>query len=166
MNLASKNTLSPQGSLSTLKGIGPKTQAHLNHLGIQTIADLLFHLPLRYDDRTRIVPIGALLAGEHAVIEGTILCSNITFGRKRQLKINVEDASGVITLIFFHFNQAQQQQLTEGKKIRCFGEARLWGRALSMTHPEYQIMNGEKIVAVDERLSPIYPTTEGLQQKS
>ena len=143
----------------------------LSRLGITTAQDLLFHLPLRYEDRTRIVPIGSLRVGDHSVIQGTIELSEIKFARKRMLLCHVRDGSAAITLRFFHFNQVQKASLERGKTIRCFGEVRRNGSHLEMTHPEYTILSNAQAAAdisapVDETLTPVYPTTDGVHQIS
>jgi ATP-dependent DNA helicase RecG len=149
--------------LSELKGVGPKTTTKLNSLGIYSVEDVLFHLPFRYQDRTRIIPIADLRPGDQAVIDGKILSSHVKFARTRQLEVLVEDASGCIKLKFFHFTQAQQKNLAIGKKIRCYGEVKLFQRQLIMAHPEYRFTY-EQVVDVEENLTPVYPSTEGLQQ--
>ena len=153
-------------SLTALKGIGPKTRILLNNLSIDTVSDLLFHLPLRYEDRTRVVPIGTVIPGDHLVVEGVVILAQIIFANKRQLHVTLEDGSGRITLIFFHFNKAQQISFVQGVKLRCFGEVRLWQKKRAMIHPEYRHIDGHEPSMVEEALTPIYPTTEGLQQRT
>ncbi len=138
---------------------------------------------MRYQDRTRVVPIGALRAGDQAVIEGEIQLSDIKFGRRRMLLCRLSDGSGAITLRFFHFNAAQTTALARGVKLRCYGEVRFGGRprlpasrdtgtslygaaTLEMVHPEYRHIDDQTLTAVEESLTPIYPTTEGLHQLS
>ncbi len=113
-----------QLDVSSLKGVGPKLREKLKKLGLHSVQDLLFHLPLRYQDRTRICPIGALRPGNDVVIEGEVLAADITFGRRRSLVCRLRDGTGTTTLRFFHFNAAQKQQLSKGARLRCFGEAR------------------------------------------
>ncbi|POP54576.1 ATP-dependent DNA helicase RecG [Zhongshania marina] len=155
-----------QISVNALKGVGPRLQEKLSALGIVTIQDLLFHLPLRYQDRTRITPLGALQLNTDVVFEGTILLSDIVFGRRRSLVCRLQDNTGTTTLRFFHFNAAQKAQLTPGTKLRCYGEARRGSGGLEFYHPEYRVINDDAPVAVEERLTPIYPSTEGFAQTS
>jgi ATP-dependent DNA helicase RecG len=155
-----------QISVSTLKGVGPRLQEKLAQLSIHTVQDLLFHLPLRYQDRTRITPIGAVRLGSDVVIEGKVLAADIVFGRRRSLVCRLQDGSGTTTLRFFHFSGAQKQQLCPGARLRCFGEARRGSAGLEFYHPEYQIITGDDAVAVEERLTPVYPSSEGLHQAS
>jgi len=150
--------------VTRLSGIGPKLQERLNHLGITCVEDLLFHLPLRYEDRTRLAAIGSLHATEHVVIEGEIQLSEIKFGKRRMLLCRLSDGTGWIQLRFFHFSKAQQESLGRGNRIRCYGEVRRGPKMLEMVHPEYQqIMQGQ-VLATEENLTPVYPTAEGLHQ--
>jgi ATP-dependent DNA helicase RecG len=131
-------------------------------LGVARIQDLLFVLPLRYEDRTRIEPIGALAPGTRAAIEGEVQLTDVAFRRRRQLVSRISDGSGSLTLRFFHFSAAQQQGLARGTRLRCFGEVRRGPLGLEMVHPEYRrVLGGE---ALEETLTPIYPATEGLAQ--
>ncbi len=150
--------------LTQLKGVGPALVEKLNALGIQTVLDLLFHLPLRYQDRTRLTPIAALRQGMDVVIEGSIAGSGIVFGKRRSLLVKVQDGTGVTTLRFFHFSNAQKQALQTGARIRCYGEVRFGKGGLELNHPEYQLLDTALPVPMAEHLTPVYPATEGLQQ--
>lgn len=151
-------------AITTLKGVGAALAQKLERLGIRTIPDLLFHLPTRYQDRTRVVPIGSLRPGDECVIEGTIRASDILMGRRRALLCRIQDGTGTLSLRFFHFSAAQKNGLAVGKKIRCFGEVRPGSGGLEIIHPEYQAADSEGLKPVDEHLTPVYPMTEGLQQ--
>ncbi|MFT3929439.1 MAG: ATP-dependent DNA helicase RecG [Spongiibacteraceae bacterium] len=153
-------------SVTALRGVGPRLAEKLAELGIHTVQDLLFHLPLRYQDRTRITPIGALQTGIDAVIEGEVRAADIVFGRRRSLVCRIQDGTGTISLRFYHFSAAQKQQLAAGARVRCFGEPRRGASGLEIYHPEYRIIDGDVALPVAETLTPIYPTTEGLQQPS
>lgn len=148
-----------------LHGVGPLLAAKLQKLGLYTLQDLLFHLPLRYIDRTKITAIGGVQPLTEVVIEGEVRGSDVVFGRRRSLVCRVQDHSGLMTLRFFHFNQAQQQGLQPGTKLRCFGEVRRGKSGLEMCHPEYQLLNQAKPPALAETLTPIYPATEGVTQQ-
>ena len=150
--------------VTQLKGVGPKLADKLARLGIRCIEDLWFHLPYRYQDRTRITPIAALRPGQDAVIEGTIKASDIVFGRRRSLVCRLQDGSGTITLRFFHFNASQKKQLASGQHLRCFGEARPGSSGLEIYHPEYRLVG--EMAPMEESLTPIYPSTDGLSQQS
>ncbi|MCI0505251.1 MAG: ATP-dependent DNA helicase RecG [Gammaproteobacteria bacterium] len=155
--------------MRSLKRVGPSVAEKLARLNIFTIQDLLFHLPLRYQDRTRVVPIGSLRSGAEAVIEAEVLLTDIKYGRRRMLLSRIGDRTGFITLRFFHFNASQQQALSPGAKIRCFGEVRYSGQGLEMVHPEYELLKSDAIPVVNHspaHLTPVYPATEGLRQFS
>ena len=151
-------------SLLKLKGVGPKVAEKLQRLDIFNQNDLLFHLPLRYQDRSHVYPIGSLRAGAECQIKGEIQLSEIKFGRGRMLLTRISDGSGFITLRFFHFSNAQKNQLKRGAKILCFGEVRRGKVGLEMSHPEYQFLKEGEELLLDENLSPVYPTTEGVHQ--
>ena len=148
-----------------LRGVGPLLAAKLQKLGLYTVQDLLFHLPLRYIDRTKITAIGGVQPLTEVVIEGEVRGSDVVFGRRRSLVCRIQDHSGLMTLRFFHFNQAQQQGLQPGTKLRCFGEVRRGESGLEMYHPEYQLLNQAQPPALAETLTPIYPATEGVTQQ-
>jgi len=152
--------------VTSLKGVGGKVAERLVKIGVQQVQDLLFHLPLRYQDRTRLMPLGALRLQQEVLVEGTIQLSQVKFGRRRSLLCHISDGTGSLILRFFHFSKAQQLQLEKGRKIRCFGEVRNGPSSFEMVHPEYQLIDAGKIVPVDSELTPVYPTTEGLHQLS
>ena len=167
--MASKAAVKPLAlsqPVTALKGVGAKVGEKLEKLGILQIQDLLFHLPLRYQDRTRIQPLGSLKLQQEALVEGTVKLSQIKYGRRRSLLCYIEDGTGSIVLRFFHFSNTQLKQLEKGARVRCFGEVRNGPSSLEIVHPEYQIIKTEAVVAVDAELTPIYPTTEGLHQLS
>ena len=150
--------------VTALKGVGPRSAPRLHKLGLETLQDLLFHLPLRYEDRTRVVAMGALRAGQWAVVEGQVDLAEVKFGKRRSLLVRISDGTGALTLRFFHFNKLQQQGFQRGTRIRCYGEARPGAVTLEMVHPEYQRLEEEAAPAVEESLTPVYPTTEGVHQ--
>jgi ATP-dependent DNA helicase RecG len=135
----------------------------LNRLGVETIGDLLCLVPLRYEDRTVVRPLGSLRAGEKVLIEGEVALSEVAYGRRRSLLCRLADGTGTIMLRFFHFSRQQQAGLQRGQVLRCFGEVRAGKTGLEMVHPEYRTV-GEGDPGPDATLTPIYPTTEGLQQ--
>ena len=150
--------------VTALRGVGPALAELLAKLGLHTVQDVLFHLPLRYEDRTRVVPIGTLRNGDRAVIEGEIQLAEVVFRRRRTLLVRIADGTGFVTLRFFHFSGAQQAQLVRGQRLRCFGEARLGPGGLEIVHPEYRRVLADPSGAPPDCLTPIYPTTEGVQQ--
>ena len=150
-------------SVRELRGVGPKLAEKLADYGIYKVEDLLFHLPLRYQDRTRITAIAAAREGLDLVIEGEVKLADIVFGKRRSLVARIQDGSGTLSLRFFHFSAAQKNNLRPGTRLRCFGQVRRGKSGLEMYHPEYrQMEDGE--VDLDETLTPIYPTTAGIGQ--
>lgn len=153
-----------QTPVTQLRGIGTQMRDKLARLGIVTLQDILFHLPLRYMDRTRITPIGSLQPNTEAVIEGEIRGSDIVIGRRRSLICKVQDNSGLITLRFFHFAAAQRHTMTVGSRMRCYGEVRRGSAGLELYHPEYQILDGKQPEPLAQNLTPVYPATDGITQ--
>lgn len=151
-------------SITSLHGVGPQLAIKLKKLGLYSLQDLLFHLPLRYIDRTQITPIGGIQPMTEVVIEGEIRASDVVFGRRRSLVCRIQDATGVVTLRFFHFNRAQQQRLKPGSRLRCFGEVRRGKSGVELYHPEYQYLDSPNPAQLEETLTPIYPATEGITQ--
>ncbi|MGO2088350.1 MAG: ATP-dependent DNA helicase RecG [Oceanisphaera sp.] len=151
-------------SLSTLKGVGDKMLEKLQRLGLSTVQDLLFHLPVRYEDRTRVYPIAQLMPGMHVSVIGEIVDSNISYGRKRMLLCRMRDNTGSLTLRFFSFAAAQKNTLTAGTKIRAFGEVRPGQYGLEIIHPEYSLQVGEHPITSEACFTPVYAATEGLRQ--
>ncbi|MFT7235486.1 MAG: ATP-dependent DNA helicase RecG [Methylophagaceae bacterium] len=164
MAVSEENALA--GPVTDLKGVGAKVAERLQKLGINQIQDLLFHLPLRYQDRTRLLPLGSLKSQQEGLVEGTVSLSQVKFGRRRSLLCHINDGTGSLVLRFFHFSKTQQQQLTQGALVRCFGEIRNGPSSLEMVHPEYKLIPVDTVVPVDADLTPVYPTTEGLHQLS
>ncbi len=138
----------------------------LARLQIFTIQDLLFHLPIRYQDRTRIRTIATLRSGDECVVIGTVEHSEVVYRKRRMLLVSVDDGTGRVLLRFFYFNNAQKNNLARGVNIRCFGEIRQGLKGPEMVHPEYEIQHPDDPAKVEDHLTPIYPATEGLHQLS
>ena len=119
---------------------------------------------MRYQDRTRAVPIGLLQPGSQAVVEAEVKLAQITYARRRTLKVALSDGTGSLTLRFFHFSAAQEESFQHGAKLRCFGEVRTGTRTLEMIHPEYQRIFAGDPRQLEDHLTPVYPSTEGLRQ--
>ena len=152
-----------QRPVTALRGVGAALAARLAVLGVEQVQDLLFVLPTRYEDRTRVQPIGSLLPGSRVVVEGEVLLTEVVFRRRRQMLCRLADGSGFLTLRFFHFSKSQQDGLTRGTRIRCFGEVRRGPLGLEIVHPEYRrIADGPGVL--EDRLTPVYPMTEGVTQ--
>ena len=150
--------------IKELKGVGAAMAEKLAKLHIHTVQDALFHLPIRYQDRTRVVPIGQLRFGDEAVIEGEVSGCEIKMGKRRSLICRVRDHSGSLCLRFFHFNAAQKKQLEQSGRVRCFGEIRRGSTGFEMYHPEYTVLKDDEPHEGSEQLTPIYPLTEGVTQ--
>jgi len=150
--------------VSSLPGVGPALAETLRKLGIERLQDLWFHLPLRYEDRTRITPIRDLVAGESAQVEGMVDAVETGFRYRPQLRVAITDASHeTLVLRFFHFRRQQAQQFAPGLRLRCYGAIRHGQHGLEMVHPQYRALHGD--TALDETLTPVYPITEGLGQQ-
>ncbi|MDT0176492.1 ATP-dependent DNA helicase RecG [Enterobacter sp. BRE11] len=150
--------------LSTLTGVGASQAAKLAKLGLHTIQDLLLHLPLRYEDRTQLYAINDLLPGIWATVEGEVLQSDISFGRRRMLVCQISDGSGVLTMRFFNFNAGMKNSLAPGRRVTAYGEIKRGQRGAEIIHPEYRVQGEQSPVTLEETLTPVYPTTEGIRQ--
>ncbi|MGI2097530.1 ATP-dependent DNA helicase RecG [Shewanella glacialipiscicola] len=152
--------------ITDLKGVAKKVAEKLAKLGITTVQDLLFHLPLRYEDRTQIYPIAALSQGGYGTVEAQIQSTQIIQGRKRMLVCNVRDDTGSLSLRFFNFSVAQRNAMQNGLMIRAYGEVRRGSHQAEIVHPEYKVVHPGEDIQLSDTLTPIYPTTEGLKQAS
>jgi ATP-dependent DNA helicase RecG len=151
--------------VSTLAGVGPRLGPRLGKLGVERIGDLLSLLPLRYEDRTAVRPLGALCPGEKALVEGRVELAEIVFRRRRSLLVRLADSTGTVTLRFFHFAASQQERFAaRDVRLRCFGEVRAGAVGLEMVHPEYRVVDADG-AAPETALTPVYPATEGLTQQ-
>ena len=150
--------------ITSLTGIGPRLQEKLMHIGINRIQDLLFHLPYRYIDRTHLISLGELKAGEDAYFQGEIELTQIRYGKRRSLLCRISDGTGVAILRFFYFSKSQQNKLQRGQLIRCYGKVRRGSSSLEIVHPEYRLLESGVDVELEKQLTAVYPSTEGLQQ--
>lgn len=151
-------------SVATLRGVGPWVAQRLQRLGVDCIGDLLYLLPIRYEDRTEIQSLSALRPGSKVLVEGELELSEVVFRRRRSLLCRIADGTGSLTLRFFYFNNAQQKQLARGVRIRCFGDVRAGPTGPEMVHPEYKVLSLDSDPP-DNVLTPVYPTTEGIHQQ-
>jgi len=149
--------------ITELKGVGPSLAEKLGRLGLNSTADLLLHLPRRYQDRSTIVPLAALRPEQECLIEGEIVDARLTFGRRRSLLVTLQDATGYLTLRFFHFTRSQREGLRPGVRLRGFGQVRFGREGFEMAHPEYRLFTGEP-PRLESGLTPVYPTSKGLGQ--
>ena len=152
-----------QRPVTALRGVGAALAEKLARLNVTRVADLLFVLPLRYEDRTRVTPIGALTAGVRAAVEGEVQLTEVAYRGRRQLLCRISDGSGMLTLRFFYFSGSQQANLARGTRLRCFGEVRRGPLGVEIVHPEYRRISGTD-APLEETLTPIYPLTEGVPQ--
>ncbi len=150
--------------VTNLPGIGPGAAERLSRLDIETVRDLILHVPFRYQDRTRSVPFEELAPGDECLVTGEVLNTTIAYGRRRSLLTTIGDGGRRLTVRFFHFNRRQQQSFQPGLWMRCFGEARLGPLGLEMVHPEYRL-HGEEPGPEDQGLTPVYRVTQGLTPK-
>jgi ATP-dependent DNA helicase RecG len=156
-----------QVPLSTLKGVGPSLAEKLEKIGLLSVQDMLFHLPLRYEDKTRITTVRDLLVGTSTNIIGEITDNQITHGKRRMLVVTLYDGTGSIQLCFFSFSASQKNSLAIGKTIRCYGEVKRGPRGYQIVHPEYKSLDDDiELTSVEETLTPVYPSTDGLRQVS
>ncbi|MDH3545533.1 MAG: ATP-dependent DNA helicase RecG, partial [Gammaproteobacteria bacterium] len=150
--------------LTVLNGVGPALAKKLERLGLSRVEDLLFLLPLRYEDRTQLVRLGALAVGSRCLVTGEVLLAETVYRGRRNLLVRIADGSGQLTLRFFHFTRQQQAQFQPGVRVTCFGEVRQGPVGFEMIHPEYRLLREDQNAAINESLTPIYPATEGVQQ--
>ena len=157
----------PDAPVDVLKGVGEQVKSRLAKLGIYSLQDLLMHLPLRYEDRTRMLPIAQLLPGSTQSCQGVIIDKRVVYGKKRMLLVTIADDDAELILRFFNFSKAQQDNLISGKTLRCFGEVSLFQQSRQMLHPEYQFVDHNPLLPDNqEYYTAVYPTTEGLGQHS
>jgi ATP-dependent DNA helicase RecG len=159
-----RRPVTPLTPVTTLRGVGDALALRLRALGVETTQDLLFLLPSRYEDRTRVVPLGELVPGQRAAVEGEVMLTEVAFRGRRQMLCRIADGSGFLTLRFFYFTAQQQNGLSRGVRIRCFGEARRGPQGLEIVHPEYRRVDSAAAKAAEDHLTPIYPATEGVTQ--
>ena len=154
-----------QIAITSLKGVGPSMADKLEKIGLISLQDLLFHLPNRYEDRTRVTSIRDCFPGVFTNIIGEITESQIISGKRRMLLVTVQDGSGTVNLRFFRFTASQKNNLALGVNIRCYGEIKRGARGFEIIHPEYKPLDEDQpLTAVEETLTPVYPTTDGLRQ--
>ena len=152
-------------SVTTLKGVGAKVAEKLAKLGLKNLQDIIFHLPLRYEDRTRVYPMADLYAGMHGTVVGEVQNADIKYGRKRMLIVKISDGTDTVNLRFFHFSAAQLNGFKVGATIRAFGEIRAGNASFwEIMHPEYKVIADGVEPDMEEHLTPVYPTTEGVNQ--
>ena len=151
--------------VTTLHGIGKQVAEQLARLGIHSLEDMLFHLPLRYEDRTKIKPLNQLKVGESVLVEGTIQSAEVKFGKRRSLICMLSDGADTVMLRFFHFYPSQREKLKPGTHLRCFGEVRQGYQNLELVHPQYECLDYfDSNPLLEDHLTPIYPSNSHLTQ--
>ncbi|KOO02869.1 ATP-dependent DNA helicase RecG [Vibrio nereis] len=150
--------------LTSLSGVGAKVAEKLAKVGLNSVQDLLFHLPLRYEDRTRIYPIIKLHAGLWAAVQGKVMSVDTIFGKRKMLAVKISDGNGTITLRFFNFSAGMKNNFAEGKTVYAYGEIKRGGFGLEIVHPDYKFHSPNQKADTEETLTPVYPTTDGLRQ--
>jgi len=150
--------------LTVLTGVGPALDKKLARLDLRRVEDLLFLLPNRYEDRTSLIKIGSLRPGLRCLVSGEVLLAEVVYRGRRNLLVRISDGTGQLTLRFFHFSKQQQAQFQTGVIVSCFGDVRAGPVGLEMVHPEYRILKPDQNPVLSDALTPIYPTTEGVQQ--
>ncbi|MGR6980562.1 ATP-dependent DNA helicase RecG [Testudinibacter sp. P27/CKL/0425] len=150
--------------LTTLAGVGAAVAAKLAKININNVQDLLFHLPSRYEDRTRITPLADIRPDSYATVEGVVQSCDVTFGKRAMLSVTLSDGNSKIALRFFNFNAGMKNSLQNGTRVKAFGEIKRGRFMVEIHHPQYQIIRNDQPLVLEENLTPIYPTTEGLRQ--
>jgi len=147
-----------------------QVQTQLARLGIRRSFDLVLHLPLRYEDETRITTIaeasaggGSAGSGSGAVqVEGRVIDTEVMYRPRRQLVVRIEDDTGMLHLRFFNFYPSQARALAEGVTVRAFGEVKGGFFGGEMIHPRFHMLRGAE--SLPQSLTPVYPTTAGMGQ--
>ncbi|MGC9401898.1 OB-fold nucleic acid binding domain-containing protein, partial [Vibrio genomosp. F10 str. 9ZC157] len=150
--------------LTSLSGVGAKVSEKLEKVGLNTVQDLLFHLPYRYEDRTRVYPIAKLHAGLWAAVQGKVMSVDTIFGKRKMLAVKISDGNGTITLRFFNFTAGIKNNFSEGKWVHAYGEIKRGGMGLEIIHPDFKFSSPEQSPDTEQTLTPVYPTTDGLRQ--
>ena len=150
--------------LTVLKGVGPALATKLEKLDLYRVEDLLFMLPMRYEDRTSVVPLGALYPGSRSMVTGEVLLAETVYRGRRNLLVRIADGTGQLTLRFFYFSRQQQAQFKTGAKVSAYGDIRAGVVGLEVVHPEYRILRPDQDAVTSDALTPVYPATEGVQQ--
>ena len=152
--------MKPGDPVTVLRRVGPAAARNLSRLGIASVGDLLLHLPMRYEDRTRYVPLREVEVGQSCLVTGEVVKAGLAYGRRRSLTATISDGGGFLTMRLFHFSRRQSEALRPGAWLRCFGEVRSGPSGIEMVHPEYRV-SAERPQAPEPALTPVYPATEG-----
>lgn len=149
--------------VTALPGVGAAVAAKLQARGIGSLQDLWLHLPLRYEDRTRLQPIHALKPGVAAQVEGRVEAAERSFRGRPMLRVAVgDDSGGTLVLRFFHFRAAQVAQFAVGARLRAYGTPKPGQHGLEIVHPSYRVLAEDEQAGLGEALDPVYPAVEGI----
>ncbi|WP_375752191.1 ATP-dependent DNA helicase RecG [Vibrio sp. HN007] len=150
--------------ITSLSGVGAKVAEKLAKVGLSTIQDLLFHLPLRYEDRTRVYPMAKLHPGLWGAVQGKVMSCDTIFGRRKMLTVKISDGNGSVTLRFFNFTAGMKNNFAKGKLVHAYGEIKRGSYGLEIVHPDFKFFSPAQKPDTENNLTPVYPTTEGLRQ--
>ncbi|MFT4248044.1 MAG: ATP-dependent DNA helicase RecG [Pseudomonas sp.] len=149
--------------LTVLPGVGAKVAGKLAARGVVTLQDLWLHLPLRYEDRTRLTPIAQLQAGVPAQVEGRVEAVERGFRYRPVLRVALaDDSRATLVLRFFHFRAAQVAQFWPGARVRAFGTPKPGQHGWEIVHPSYRVLGADEQAELGESLDPVYPAIEGI----
>ena len=154
-------------SVISLNGLGVKAQQKLNAIGIYNLQHLLFHLPHRYQNKTKFTPLNQAQVGTEILVQLSIdRVEGLRTQAKKQLLCYLSDDNGRCLLLrFFHFSQYQKQQFVRGDIIQCFGELKIGQQGLEMFHPEYRLISKDQNNLLEKTLTPVYPLTANIHQQ-
>ncbi len=152
--------------LGVLKGIGPQTAEKFKAAGISTIHDLVFTLPIRYADKTKLTLIENIRPGDTILLDAIIEKKNFFYLRKRSLNCRVNDGTGALDLKFYYYAGMHDKRLNIGEQIRCYGKARAGRNGIEIIHPEYEVIDTEGQETLDATYTPIYKNIKGISQAS
>mgnify|MGYP001215646241 CR=1 FL=1 len=150
--------------IGNLKGVGPLLQEKLNSQNIFIIEDLLFLLPLKYEDRTQLFDLKKAPIDHRCLVKGKIIDSKILFYGRRTLQVVIDDGTEKLKLRFFYFSNNQYKQFKVNETVVCFGLLKNNNNKLEMIHPEYKLLDISKNFETEDALTPIYPSVDGIKQ--
>jgi len=156
-------TAAGDAALSSLPGVGPRVAEKLAARGLLTVQDLWLHLPLRYEDRTRLTPIARLQGGVPAQVQGTVEAVERGFRYRPLLRVAISDESqAALVLRFFHFRAAQVAQFAPGTRILAYGTPKPGQHGWEIVHPSYRVLGADGEADLGDALDPVYPPVEGI----
>ncbi|PPI87791.1 ATP-dependent DNA helicase RecG [Candidatus Pantoea edessiphila] len=151
-------------SIKTLNKVNFLQIKKLAKMGLQTVQDLLFHFPIRYENRTQVCSIKNLVFGTYATVIGKVIKTKIIYNSRRIMSCQITDGSGILTIKFFNFNNKIKNIFIPGYYIVAYGEIKGHKYGIEIIHPEYTAYKIEKNIKIKKVLTPVYSTTEGISQ--